>query len=103
MYARSIKFTASANQEILDLPAVKEVLYDMLGASSEEEYNALRANGINTNVDVFSKDVRIKINNTTWNDLIENAVYSTNNISKIYSVKANASITGVIAFTMEDK
>ena len=52
------------------------------------------------NVDVFTKDTRIKINNSTYNDLIENSVYSTNNITKIYSVKSELPATGVIVFTM---
>lgn len=104
MYARSIKFTTTnTNEDILKLTEVREVLKSMLSCDSEEELNAVVANGIDTNVDVFTSETRIQINGTTYNDLIEDAVYSTNNISKIYSVVAETPATGVIVFTMADK
>ena len=104
MYARSIKFTTTqADEEILNIAGVKEVLYSMLGADSEAEYQMLAQNGIDTNVDVFTTGTRIKINNTTYNDLIEDTLYSTNNISRIYSVKSENPATGVIVFTMGDR
>jgi len=103
MFARNIKFTTTENdQEILELPEVKAVLYDILSADSEEEYDKLTQNGFYANVDVFSKDTRIKINYTTWNDLIENTLYSTNNIIKVRSVRSEVPATGVIVFTLED-
>lgn len=104
MYARNIKFTTtSANQEILEIKEVKDVLFSMLNAKSEEEYQMLISNGIDTNVDIFTSETRIQINNTTYNDLIENSVYSTNNITRIYSIKSENPTTGVIVFTMADK
>lgn len=104
MYARNIKFTTtSANQEILEIKEVKDVLFSMLNAKSEEEYQMLISNGIDTNVDIFTSETRIQINNTTYNDLIENSVYSTNNITRIYSIKSENPATGVIVFTMADK
>ena len=104
MYARSIKFeTATDEQEILELEAVKNVLFDMLSCKDEEQFKAVMANGIDTNIDIFTKETRIRINNTTYNDLIENTLYSTNNISKIYSVKSEKPTSGVIVFTMADK
>lgn len=103
MYARNIKFTTTSNdEEILNLSNVQEVLKSMLNAKTEDEYRMLMSNGIDTNVDVFTADTRIKINNTTYNDLIENSVYSTNNITKIYSIKSELPTTGVIVFTMAD-
>lgn len=104
MYARNIKFTTtSANQEILEIKEIKDVLFSMLNAKSEEEYQMLISNGIDTNVDIFTSETRIQINNTTYNDLIENSVYSTNNITRIYSIKSENPTTGVIVFTMADK
>lgn len=104
MYARNIKFTTtSANQEILEIKEVKDVLFNMLNAKNEEEYKMLISNGIDTNVDIFTSETRIQINNTTYNDLIENSVYSTNNITRIYSIKSENPATGVIVFTMADK
>ena len=103
MYARNIKFTTTSNdEEILNLSNVQEVLKSMLNAKTEDEYRMLMANGIDTNVDIFTANTRIKINNTTYNDLIENSVYSTNNITKIYSIKSELPTTGVIVFTMAD-
>lgn len=104
MYARNIKFTTtSKNQEILEVKEVKDVLFNMLNAKNEEEYKMLISNGIDTNVDIFTSETRIQINNTTYNDLIENSVYSTNNITRIYSIKSENPATGVIVFTMADK
>ena len=104
MYARNIKFTTiSKNQEILEIKEVKDVLFNMLNAKNEEEYKMLISNGIDTNVDIFTSETRIQINNTTYNDLIENSVYSTNNITRIYSIKSENPATGVIVFTMADK
>ena len=104
MYARNIKFTTtSANQEILEIKEVKDVLFSMLNAKNQEEYQMLISNGIDTNVDIFTSETRIQINNTTYNDLIENSVYSTNNITRIYSIKSENPATGVIVFTMADK
>ena len=104
MYARNIKFTTtSKNQEILEIKEVKDVLFNMLNAKNEEEYKMLISNGIDTNVDIFTSETRIQINNTTYNDLIENSVYSTNNITRIYSIKSENPTTGVIVFTMADK
>ena len=104
MYARNIKFTTtSANQEILEIKEVKDVLFSMLNAKSEEEYQMLISNGIDTNVDIFTSETRIQINNTTYNDLIENSVYSTNNITRIYSIQSENPAAGVIVFTMADK
>lgn len=104
MYARNIKFTTtSADEEILNIAEVKAVLYDMLGADSEEEYQMLVSNGIDTNIDVFTTETRIKINNTTYNDLIEDTLYSTNNVTRIFSVKSESPASGVIVFTMSDR
>lgn len=104
MYARSVKFTTTnTNEDILKLTEVREILKSMLSCDGEDELNAVMANGIDTNVDVFTSETRIQINGTTYNDLIEDAVYSTNNISKIYSVVAETPTTGVIVFTMTDK
>lgn len=104
MYARSVKFkTSNENEEILNIAEVQAVLKSMLSASNDEEYNMLTQNGIETNIDIFTHGTRIKINNTTYNDLIEDAVYSTNNISRIYSVVSEAPAEGVIVFTMADK
>lgn len=104
MYARNIKFTTtSKNQEILEIKEVKDVLFNMLNAKNEEEYKMLISNGIDTSVDIFTSETRIQINNTTYNDLIENSVYSTNNITRIYSIKSENPATGVIVFTMADK
>lgn len=101
MYARSIKFTTSEeNQEILDIEEIKNILKDMLKAKDDIEYQKLRENGISANVDIFTSETRIKINNTTYNDLIDNTLYSTNNIVKIYSIKSELPATGVIVFTM---
>lgn len=101
MYARSIKFTTSKeNQEILDIEEIKNILKDMLKAKDDIEYQKLRENGISANVDIFTSETRIKINNTTYNDLIDNTLYSTNNIVKIYSIKSELPATGVIVFTM---
>ena len=104
MYARNVKFkTESENQEILTIAEVDAILRNMLNADNDEEYRMLTQNGIDMNVDVFTHGTRIKINNTTYNDLIEDAVYSTNNISRIYSVVSESPAEGVIVFTMADK
>lgn len=104
MYARNVKFkTTSENEEILNIAEVKAILQNMLNAKNEDEYKMLTQNGIDVNVDVFTHGTRIKINNTTYNDLIEDAVYSTNNITRIYSVVSESPAEGVIVFTMADK
>lgn len=104
MYARNIKFTTSAaNEEILNIAEVQAVLKNMLSCDNDTDFNAIMSRGIDMNVDVFTHGTRIKINNTTYNDLIEDAVYSTNNISRIYSVVSELPAEGVIVFTMADK
>ena len=104
MYARNIKFTTSAaDEEILNITEVQAVLKNMLSCDNDTDYNAIMSRGIDMSVDVFTHGTRIKINNTTYNDLIEDAVYSTNNLSRIYSVKSELPATGVIVFTMADK
>ena len=97
-YARSVKFTASDGEELLDVAEIKEVLMEMLDCDSEEEYNIMCKQGLVISFDIFTRNTRISINNGLWNDLIENAVYSTENITSIRSIKCESSATGTIVF-----
>ena len=104
MYARSIKFTTlEQNENILQLSKIQSMLQEMVSAENIEEYNNIINNGIDMNVDVFTKDTRISINGGPFNDLIENQLYSTNNITKISSVISENPSEGVIVFTMADR
>lgn len=99
-YARSVKFTASAEEEILDIAEVKEVLKSLTNCKTDAEYKAMKEQGIIMNVDVFTKNTRVKINDGLYNDLIENVVYTTDNITRIRSIKTETDATGTIAFKM---
>lgn len=99
-YARSVKFIASAEEEILDIAEVKEVLKSLTNCKTDAEYKAMKEQGIIMNVDIFTKNTRVKINNGLYNDLIENVVYTTDNITRIRSIKTETDATGTIAFKM---
>lgn len=99
-YARSVRFsTTSENEEILTKEEIKEVLMDVVNTQDEEVFQMAMINGIIVNVDVFTKDTRIKINDGIYNDLIENKVYSSNNYIRLHSVKCESPAEGVIVFT----
>lgn len=101
-YSRNIKFTTSqAEEEILDITPVKEVIMDMISCKNNEQYNTMKKEGITMSVIIFTKNNRIKINNKTYNDLIDNFIYSTDDYVKIQSIKAEDIITdGVISLKM---
>lgn len=101
-YSRNIKFTTSqAEEEILDITSVKEVIMDMISCKNNEQYNIMKKEGITMSVIIFTKDNRIKINNETYNDLIDNFIYSTDDYVKIQSIKAEDIITdGIISLKM---
>lgn len=101
-YARTIKFiTTAAEEELLDIPEVKEAIKDMTNCKTEDDFQRAKSNGILMSVDIFAKNTRVKINDGIYNDLIENAVYSTDNITRIYSIKLEAeSVSGTIVMRM---
>ena len=68
--------------------------------NTEEEFQFMKAQGIIMSVDIFTKNTRIKINNGLYNNLIENVAYSTDNMTRIYSIKSEADIAGTIVFRM---
>ena len=48
------------------------------------------------NVDVFTKNTRVKINDGLYNDLIENVVYTTDNITRIRSIKTETDVSPIL-------
>ena len=100
MYARSIQFNASAGEEILEIPEIKEAIMESIHCDTEEEFQFMKTQGIIMSVDIFTKNTRIKINDGLYNNLIENVVYSTDNMTRICSIKSEADIVGTIVFKM---
>ena len=99
-YTRNVKFSTQANEEILLLPEVKAIIMDMVGAKTDMDYALMKRQGFVMSVDIFTSDTRIKINNEAYNDLIENALYSTTNVIKVYSIRSEKAANGTISFTM---
>ena len=99
-YTRNVKFTAQADEEILLVPQVKALIMDMVHAKTDFEYDMMKRQGFDMNVDIYTTGTRIKINNEAYNDLIEDVIYSTGNLVKIYSIKSENAISGTISFTM---
>lgn len=101
LQTKNVSFvTSKADEDLLLNDGIKEKLKELLKADSEEEYQQLRAAGLLLSVDIFVKNTKISINNETYNDLIENVVYSTRN-TKMTSLRVkDAGINGVISMTL---
>ena len=99
-YARQIKVLVSAEEEVLDKEEIRNVIMEMKNIDDEKEYNLMKRTGFVMQVDVFTSGARVKINNESYNDLIENCVYSTGQISKINSIKFDASVTATFIFSV---
>lgn len=96
-YTRTIKVTTSEdNQDLLTLPEVENALCETLKIDNHEEYEKIKRTGLNLGIDVFASDTRVAINGDSYNDLIENIVYSTDTIMRIYAIRiedANTTVT----------
>lgn len=98
---KNISFTTSSNdEELLYNAAVKEKLMELLKVTDLSEYDKLINNGIILAFDIFIKNTKISINGESYNDLIENAIYTTDE-TRIRSLKIKDSgITGTISLRM---
>lgn len=101
LQTKNISFvTSKADEDLLLNEDIKEKLKELLKADSEEEYIQLCKAGLLLSVDIFVKNTKVSINNETYNDLIENVIYSTRN-TKINSLRIkDAGISGVISMTL---
>ena len=87
-YTRTVKVTTTSdNQDVLLLPEVENILSEALLADDHQEYEMIRNSGIRMSVDVFTSDTQVSINGSTYNDLIEDTVYSTDTTTRIYSIR----------------
>ena len=99
-YARTVNFTTTeANQDILNIPAVREAMKLVSKADDDMEFDLMRRSGIYMRADVFISNTQVSVNGQGYNDLIENLYYSTEEMIKIYSLRVKDSgISGTLNF-----
>lgn len=99
-YARTVNFTTTeANQDILNIPAVRDVMKLVTRADNDMEFDLMRRNGIYMRADVFISNTQVSVNGQGYNDLIENLYYSTEEMLKVYSLRVKDSgMSGTLNF-----
>lgn len=98
---KNVSFTTTSNnEELLYNTAVQEKLMELLKVNDTVEYDKLIHNGIIIALDIFVKNTKISINGESYNDLIENTIYTTDE-TRIHSLRIKDSgITGTLSLKM---
>ena len=99
-YTRVIKTTISAEENALDNKDVKEVIKNMTKCDSDDEYEKIKKNGFVMAVDILAENTKVQINDDSYNDLIENAVYTTDVLTKIRSIKFDSETEATLIIKM---
>ena len=92
--------TSSADEDLFYNESIKEKLKELFGVKEDSEYDKVIATGVTLSLVIFVKNTKVSINGESYNDLIENSVYTTSD-TKIYSLRIKDSgISGTISFNM---
>lgn len=101
-YTKNIPFvTTEANQNILTTTNIKNAIKERLAITSDTDYNRiLNSTGFSMSFDIFCSATKVSINDGIYNELIEDAVYSSGGTySGIKSIKIeNNNINGILSF-----
>ena len=103
-YFRNIEVTTTtADEELLDNADVRTAIMERLGLSTTAEYTtAMTAGFQDMFVSVFGSGTRISINNETYNELLEDSVYSTSDYVRvgITSIRSETASTVIFSFNI---
>src|SRR5574344_1673955 len=97
--------TTTADEDILQNILIKPRIMERLGLTTDAQYAQLFTGDYPTGVTmrfdvIFSADNKVSLNNGIYNDLIENAVYSSGDYIRLTSLKIKTAGTGTIVFSI---
>ena len=99
--ARIIKFTTTgANEDLLQNSVVKAIVMERIGATTDAQYQAVIDGGtLKMRFDIyFSATNQVKINDQSYNDLLEDIVYSSSDFTYLKTLKIKTACSGTLYF-----
>lgn len=99
-YTINVSFTSVAEENLLLKEEIKNAI-KIANKLNEEEYIRALNSGIEMSFDIFVSDTKVSVNKGVWNELIGNAVYSSNVIVDTQSIRIkDEGITGIISINV---
>lgn len=97
------KFTTTqANEDVLRNSAIRQKIMETLGVDSDTYYQLLSSNGFKIDFIIFfNGENKVSINNNSFHDIIENAVYFSGGHIYANSIRIETATNATISFTID--